>query len=232
MATDNQFEYAPESGFHDMFDNQSLDNLGDLFEFSQYDTSFLDTWETPVPDGDGVEHEGVEPPYTEVDQFTMDAEADHPGMNPAAPSSANAFSAPCFLSGTNATPMALRQFTNDQQDLFSGFDSAWSHRSTEVTPGFPIHGTSASPATYMTPSAILSSSIFDLNARTQITEHFAPQRFTELDDEEPIVERGATFPEIEIAQQSSRPEIQFRRTEEIIVTDLPRKRYSPLFKPH
>lgn len=254
MATEDNWTSVPEPNFEDMFDDQTLDNLDELFNFSQYDASFFATWDPleRVAGGGGREEE-IEPPVHDMDNLDFDvqingattAETDPQCSDPVPPSSAGPFLNPGFLNETNPSPTVFRQFTNnppkgwimDINDFFNppstsneffGFGDGWSQQSTEAFPDFPIPGGSTTNAVYMTPTAIFNPSIFDLTSSTQIPSvQFPLQRFTELPDEEPIMEGVAHSQELQIPLQSSRPEIQFRRTEETMTSTQPKKRYFP-----
>lgn len=254
MATEDNWTSVPQPSFDDMFDNQTLDNLDELFDFLQCDASFFATWDPLelVAGGGGLE-EQIEPPMHDMDNLDFDvqingattAETDPQGSDLVTPSSADPFPNPRFLNETNPPPTVFRQFTNDPpkdsimdiNDFFNppstsneffGFGDGWSQQSTQAFPDFPIPGGSATNAVYMTPTAIFSPSIFDLTPSTQIPSvQFPLQRFTELPDEEPIMEGAAHSQEPQIPLQSSRPEIPFRRTEETMISTLPKKRYAP-----
>ena len=215
MATGAEMTWAPEPNLDDLLNDETMKALDDLFGFPQYGSSLLGAWDLPELEDDGP----VESPMQEPSQDSFD-----------------------FL--INGTPISQKDAhietaldpAPSTANEFFGFDIRFPPQQTKIFQDFPIHGQTTHPITYISPSANFDPSIFDLNS----TSSFAPgqfplQRFTELTDDEPLEHTGEIDRQsrsVESLALPSQSAIHFRRSEDTMLSPLPKKRYLPLFRRH
>jgi hypothetical protein len=260
MATSDQMAWAPESNPHaDLFDNENMEALDDLFDFSQYGPSLLEAWDLPELE-DGSHDEPVdssmqgpnEDSFDLIIDATTNSQRDaqlETALDSAPPLSANSIWHSAFLENGDGVSTLLPQSEGghpedpiiNMEDLFEksstaneffGFDgNKFPPQQTTIFHNFPIYGQPTQPNTYTSPSANFNPSIFDLNPASSIApEQFPFQRFTVLTDDEPsnhIPKSADNSRAVQSITLPSLSSIQFLRSEDTMLSPLPKKRYPP-----
>ena len=207
MATDVEMAWAPEPNLDDLLDDETMKTLDDMFDFSQYGASLLGAWDLPELADDGP----VESSMQELSQDSFDF----------------------LIDGTTISQKDARIETAPDPapstaNEFFGFDNSFPPQQTKTFQDFPIHGETTHPITYTSPSASFDPSIFDLNPTSSFApDQFPLQRFTELNDNETSDQTGELAPQSRSVQSLNLPSqssIHFRRSEDTMLSPLPRKR--------
>jgi len=207
MATGAEIAWAPEPNLDDLLDDETMKTLDDMFDFSQYGASLLGAWDLPELADDGPVESSIQEPSQDSFDFLIDGTT---------------------ISQKDAHIETALDPAPSTATEFFGFDNRFPPQQTETFQDFPIHRQTTHPIAYTSPSASFDPSIFDLNPTSSFGPgQFPLQRFTELTDDEPWDQTG------EIARQSrsvqsltlpSQSSIHFRRSEDTMLSPLPKKR--------